>query len=490
MDYGQLKQRLGRRRGFDGNVNRLGDFINDAYMTISGRRSNWSWLRRVVQFHTEKPVTSATAYTWNQGVEVVEFSLGTGLHPGSHHSLMEDSFTGAKIQGADGLLYRIRSRGSGNRSATETFDVNGELGGTHFWLHTPYLGVDAANYKAKIYTDEYPLPPSCGEVESIVYSGGGRTNHTYSLSILPQHMQGLTINSNESSPSYYSVEQIGIIPTPDVPPTVLPGSKDGADADLTTGLPLGYYKYKYRYFNTRTREMGPFSDEVEARPVIVQTPTVGFSVSAPRLSDYGIAFYRTKVSAEPVPRGDTTVEFYLVSIDDRDDWRSDPYTWVDERPDSSLGITGNSEFTDVGSADGMSTVVWEGGIDATAWLANTRANESGTTARVRFWPPPDEDYLVEVKYFALPQELRLDNDVPLVPQQFHPVILDLAESFALSEEENHGAASQKRAYAMEAIDRMERDDEKDPGTTIQIGRDAEGVYLGRDRDGWPRNVTG
>lgn len=488
MDYGQLKQRLGRRRGFDGNVNRLGDFINDAYMTVCGRRSNWSWLRRVVQFHTEKPVTSTTAYAWTQGKEMVQFSLGAAVHPGQSHTLMEDSFTGAKIQGPDGLLYRVRSRGSSTDVLTpDLFDATGV--GSEFWLHTPYLGATTQDHKAKIYTDEYPLPPSCGEVESIIYSGGGRINHTRSLSILPQHMHGLTINSNESSPSYYSVEQIGIIPIPDVPPTVTPVSEDG-DGSLTVGLPVGYYKYKYRYFNTRTRELGPFSDEVEARPVIVQTKDVGFSVSAPRLSDYGIAFYRTKVSAEPVPRGDTTVEFYLVSTDDRDDWTTDPYSWVDNRADSTLGVTGYSEFFDIGSELITDAVVGDDGLDSTAWLANTRANESGTTARVRLWPPPDEDYLVEVKYFALPQELRLDNDVPLVPQQFHPVILDFAESFALSEEENHGASSQKRAYAMEAVDRMERDDEKDPGTTIQIGRDAEDVYLGRDRGGWPRNVTG
>ena len=471
MDYGQLKQRLGRRRGFDGNINRLGDFINDAYLTICGRRSNWSWLRRVVQFHTEKPITSSEAYTWTQGRDLQNFNTGVAGDPGGSHSVMEDTFTGAKLRGPDGLLYRIRARGN------DGFDANGT--GAEFLLQSVYLGATTASHRAKLYTDEYPLPPACGEVESIIYTGGGQTNHIRSLSILPQDMHGLTINNYESYPSYYSVEQVGTIPTPDVLPSLTPNP-------AATLMDPGYYKYKYRYFNTRTREFGPFSDE---REVQLTSGFGGVTVIAPRCSDYGIAFYRTKVSPRSVARGDTSSEFFLLATDDRDNWTDVNYSWVDNRTDSALGVTGASEFLDAGSTRVMPDVAYSTGTDSIAWLGATRANESGTTSRIRFWPPPDDNYLVEVKYFVVPQELRLDNDVPLVPRQFHPVILELADSLALSEEENHGAAGMKRSQAMEMVERMERDDEKDPGTSIRIGR-GDSELLMEQNGSWPRTVVG
>ena len=94
MDYGQLKQRLGRRRGFDGNINRLGDFINDAYMTICGRRSNWSWLRRVAQIHTYGPMAGQTAHSWDVGQNVQGFTAADSPAPSGLHKIMEDTFSG------------------------------------------------------------------------------------------------------------------------------------------------------------------------------------------------------------------------------------------------------------------------------------------------------------------------------------------------------------------------------------------------------------
>ena len=113
---------------------------------------------------------------------------------------------------------------------------------------------------------------------------------------------------------------------------------------------------------------------------------------------------------------------------------------------------------------------------------------TGGSHHIRFWPPPDEEYLVDVTYFVAPRELTEDHDAPHIPRQHQPILLDLAESYALSEEENHGAAAQKRAYAMEAVDRMERDEEADPGTRIQLGRGEPQIdgALGS----WPRTITG
>ena len=449
MDYGQLKQRLGRRRGFDGNINRLGDFINDAYMTICGRRSNWSWLRRVAQIHTYGPMAGQTAHSWDVGQNVQGFTAADSPAPSGLHKIMEDTFSGAKLQGPDGCLYRIRSRGPLNA------DGVADAAGDNFYLETPYFGAYDSAFKAKLYTDEYPLPLACGEVESVVYTGNGQTSRVRSLSLLPQHMHGLSINSYESYPSHYSIEQTGTIPAPDVAPTV-PG---------TGGM---WSRCKYRYYNTRTLEMGPFSDETAfggggGTNVITGT----------RHSDYGVAFYRTRwMNVDP--GRNSGQEFFFVGIADRDDMSAAPSV-QESFADNQLGVAGANQFYDI---DGGGSNVTG---DIVGALSAGRAYEAGTTQRIRFWPPPDAAYLVEIKYFVVPQELRLDNDVPLVPRQFHPAVLDLAESLALSEEENHGAASVKRQFAMETVNRMERDDEKDPGTSIQIGR---GGVHGTAQDGF------
>ena len=457
MDYGQLKQRLGRRRGFDGNEDRLGDFVNDAYLTVCGRRSNWNWLRRVSQFRTRAPETSATAYAWTKGLNSQQFNLADTTGPSGLHKLMEDTFSGSKLKGPEGNMYRIRSRGP----------LNGDGVGT-FYLETPYVGTTTTtNYAAKLYTDEYPLPLACGEIESIIYTGNGQTQHTRSLSLLPQHIHALSVESYESFPSYYSIEQNSQIPTPDSSPTLALGG--GVET-----MAAGYYKYKYRYYNTRTLELGPFSDEASIQLTALDT----VSVTWPRHSDYGIAIYRTKVSSTSLGRSEGDAEFFFLAVSTRADMTD--VTFVDNTADADLGLTGSSEFFDK-DADGNDITG-----DIVGVLSDARAADGGTTQRIRFWPPPDADYLVEVKYFVVPQEMKLANDVPLVPRQFHPVILDLAESYMLSEEENHGAASAKRSYAMEMINRMERDEEKDPGTRIQIGRGADvETYDGR----WPRTVS-
>ena len=85
MDFATLKQRLGRRRGFDGNDARLGDFINDAYMAICGRRNTWSWLRRTHQFgtHTPEAVTASADGTPSATLDVSEGSTRSCIARGA-----------------------------------------------------------------------------------------------------------------------------------------------------------------------------------------------------------------------------------------------------------------------------------------------------------------------------------------------------------------------------------------------------------------------
>ena len=415
MDYGTLKKRLGRRRGFDGNEARLGDFINDAYMTICGRHQNWSWLRKTFQFNLFAPETGAAA-----SVENNEFAV---------------------------IVYRISS----HNVTTQAI------------LEARYAGATAASQNWSIYYDEYPLPEGTMGIESIVCTGNGFTFHVTERGLLPQDMKALTIKDHESYTQYYSIERHNHIPAPDIAPTAVVSGDSGL-------LAAGYYKYKYRYYNTKTMEVGPFSDEVEIQ-VTAANNAVDLTWTA--RGDYGVALYRTRASSASVGRGASNQEFFHLA-------NADSFGTV---ADASIGWAARDIDTAGGyEADGVS-------IGNLALKHQGRAFISSGSHHIRLWPPPDANYILDMTYFAAPQEMRLENDAPLIPRQFYPAVLDLAESYALGEEESHSAASHKRAIAMEMVDRMERDEEKDPGTRIQIGRGAGGQAAGNDGFGKTPGLT-
>jgi|TARA_R100001530_G_scaffold4253_1_gene5854 hypothetical protein len=441
MDYGTLKKRLGRRRGFDGNEARLGDFINDAYMTICGRRQNWSWLRKTFQFNLFAPETGAAASVENNEFAVIGLAAITKTR------------TGARFAGPDGVVYRIASH----------------TPGTTAYLEARYTGATAASQNWSIYYDEYPLPEGTMGIESIVCTGNGFTFHVTERGLLPQDMKALTIKDHESYPQYYSIERHNHIPAPDIAPTAVVSGDSGL-------LAAGYYKYKYRYYNTKTMEVGPFSDEVEIQ-VTAANNAVDLTWTA--RGDYGVALYRTRASSASVGRGASNQEFFHLANSATFSFSSD----TDALADASIGWAARDIDTAGGyEADGVS-------IGNLALKHQGRAFISSGSHHIRLWPPPDANYILDMTYFAAPQEMRLENDAPLIPRQFYPAVLDLAESYALGEEESHSAASHKRAIAMEMVDRMERDEEKDPGTRIQIGRGAGGQAAGNDGFGKTPGLT-
>jgi hypothetical protein len=353
--------------------------------------------------------------------------------------------SGARLSCPDGTVHRIASHD----------------GTTNAYLEAAYGGsTTTATYRDKwtIYWDEYPLPEGTSNIESIVCTGNGFTYHVPEQSLLPQHMKGLTVKDYESYPQYYALERHSQIPAPESAATATAiTSGDGSMA-------AGTYKYKYCYFNTRTQEVGPFSPEVS---VEIASPNNGVNLSYLRRSDFGVAIYRTKAGGSEFfhHRNAPTSDFITTTLQDL-------------YPDSAIGfkhvdldITGATMATNIGSV--MPRAISAGGVE-----------------HVRLWPPPDEEYVVDITYFIAPKELTLDTDVPVLPAQFHPVILDLAESYVLGEAENHSAASQKRSIAMEMIGRMERDEDSDPGTVVSIGYGEPDAYTGRLGDGrWPRTVS-
>lgn len=444
MDFATLKQRLGRRRGFDGNDARLGDFINDAYMTICGRRNTWSWLRRTHQFGTHAP-ESRTASGATPGAT---FTNGSRLVSNMTSVVAtQDTRTGAKIEAPDGTVNRIFSHDT--------------VTPTNLYLEAPYGGAttSATNRDSwKIYWDEYPLPEGAVSIESIVCTGNGFVRHIRESSLLSPHMKGLTVKDYESYPQHYALERHTQIPAPD---NALFMAQDSSVATFDPGT---VFQYKYCYYNTKTQELGPMSPTTSIEIVAPGgRPSMSVAIGAMR-SDYGAAIYRTKNGGS---------EFYhLVNVV----VGGALLFFTDTVADSGLGFS----HQDTDSSGNL--------LSSNIGSVAERDLNTGGSHHIRFWPPPDEEYLVDVTYFAAPQELTEGRDTPHIPRQYHPILLDLAESYALSEEENHGAAAQKRAYAMEGVDRMEREEEADPGTRIQIGRGEPEIdeALGS----WPRTITG
>jgi len=349
--------------------------------------------------------------------------------------------TGARLEAPDGTVNRIVSHD----------------GTTNCYIESPFGGTTttATNRDSwKIYWDEYPLPNGTAVIESVVMTGNGFVRHVKEMSLLPTQMKTLTVKDYESYPQYYSLERHSQIPTPETALT--------ATASAGSGLETGVYKYRYCYYNTHTQELGPMSAETS----VTTTAAVNANVVLVfvRRGDYGLALFRTKVDGSAFYHLRNAAAFVTASF-------------TDSVIDSVIGFSHQDTDTALTLMSTNIGAVTERGED----LSGIR--------HVRLWPPPDEEYMIDVTYFRTPQELALDTDNPLVPRQFQSVILDLAESIALGEEENHSAAAQKRAYAMEAVDRMEREAEADPGTVIQVGRGELGDAKGLDGS-WPRTVTG
>ncbi|WP_333609713.1 phage adaptor protein [Arsukibacterium sp.] len=54
-----------------------------------------------------------------------------------------------------------------------------------------------------------------------------------------------------------------------------------------------------------------------------------------------------------------------------------------------------------------------------------------------FFPIPDQDYVIEVERSILPTQLQFDDDVSLIPERFHDVIMRKALMYYASHEEDN-----------------------------------------------------
>lgn len=441
-DFKTLKQRLGRRRGFDGNDDRLGDFINDAYLSLCGRRPTWSWLRRTLQFGTVAPEV-LTAASATPGAAFTK-----GSRTVANMTTIADTRTGAKIKAPDGTVNRFRSHDGSTNGYMEAV-----FGGTTSPPLAPSATPPTYRDSWTLYFDEYPLPSEASSIESVVATGNGWTIPIPQQSMLSPDMKARAVGSFEAYPRYYSVERHNTIPAPPRAPTLTAVASSASSLE-----PNSYYWYRYCWYNTRTLEIGPLSPAA-----VVQTTSSDkrIDVVCERRADYGLVLYRSRASTNGTLEPELFHQTNYTTFAQTD--------FNDTDSDASLGYSQSDEIA--------------------SWADRPVITSGGS--HVRFWPPPDDEYVVDITYFVVPRELSLDSDTPSVPRQYHNVILDLAEALALSEEENHSAAATKRGIAMEMMDRMEREDDVDPATAIELGRgrmDPLSQVLGNGS--WPRHLTG
>jgi hypothetical protein len=337
--------------------------------------------------------------------------------------------SGARIGLPDGVVYDITA------DATLTSQV---------YLTTPYTGATVAGAAAwKLYRDTYPLPPDCSQIESVVLTGNGWTYHIEQQSLNPPHMKRLTIKDYESYPQYYAIETANPIPAP----WVLHAVADDAGGTL---LANGTYKVWYAFRDNSTGEEGPLSESVSV--TTTGTPPAGrLDITGIQVvQDYGKRLYRSVVGGdEPLFLGDAAA--------------NSTSRLNDETLDSALGL-GNSAGEFIGAHP-----------------------QHGHIQKIRLWPPPDDEYIVSLSYFAHQPDLFKDNDVPVLPARFHQVALDYAQALYMREQENWPAASRLEQRVITMIEKMALEQDSDPNTSIQIGRgtpSTEGALRGGGR--WPR----
>ena len=347
-----------------------------------------------------------------------------------------DSFTVAT--GTTGTVTRAGALATSPEEALYRITL-GNSSGSSFTIPVKYPGATVSSQSFKVYYDTYPLPAGASQIERVVVTGNGWQTPIPQESLLPSGMAVLTFKDTETYPRAYALDQHAQLETPRIAPTLATGGG--------TGL-TGVYQYAFAYLNNATGEVGPLSP---AASITLANQDVDLSGIATR-GDYRRRLYRTEAGGS---------EFlYLMDLD-----------------------------ASSGSESGESAADTTLGFDTTSdKFLGAHPGHAGTV-RIRLWPPPDEEYLVGLTYFAQQKDLVLDNEVPLIPAQYHHIILTLAESLALGEEENHRAAAQKRSIAMEGVDQMALEQDADPNRVAGVGRGELASRRVELQDGrWPRFV--
>ena len=95
----------------------------------------------------------------------------------------------------------------------------------------------------------------------------------------------------------------------------------------------------------------------------------------------------------------------------------------------------------------------------------TRFEDSGPVQYVRFWYTPDTDKNIHIRYHYRPKDLIADNDAPVLPRQYHVILvyLTLQDMFLQMQDTTQSQLFERRAATMLAQLRrryLKRDDDR------------------------------
>lgn len=147
-------------------------------------------------------------------------------------------------------------------------------------------------------------------------------------------------------------------------------------------------------------------------------------------------------------------------------------------------ITKNGRWTLVGSAPSTDTTFVDPAVNRQSdfsYQNNANFRFSNTTERIRFdeqvsrqnvsfWYIPDEDKEITFRYHFRPKDLEADTDVPVIPREFHQVLVYLTLHDMFMQSENINLAKLWEGRAREIINRMR---------TRYLKRDAQEIRFGR-----------
>jgi hypothetical protein len=295
--------------------------------------------------------------------------------------------------------------------------IAGAAAGTSVFLETEHPDATTVG-DYKVYFLDYPLPSGMRGILSVTVTGNGRTYPIHQRSIHPVEMARRTHTDYETVPTSYSA----------IKPSRLPTPRAAASAVLASGgtLAAAVYKWWWCWRNTATGQLGPLSPALSETATLNQKATVTMSTKW----DLGRRVFRSLAGG--------SAPYFLADV-------AATGTYEDLRTDDDLGFDNDTQHN------------------------HGRHTEAAGQHLVRLWPPPDDQYMVTVQFYRSFRVLVEDNDMPLIPVEWHGAILKIAESLALVEEEQHGAALSTRQQGMAMVEKMTEAEDIDQNDSGALG---------------------
>ena len=408
---------------------------------------HWLFCQKTYKINVKKPVTGNSASSISITVQAVNPRklVCTGFTPSPE--MQGQTFTDTD----DNTEYRIVSVIDTDIYIDENFP-SGKQG--------------SAYYDWKITFDRFALPDDCIEPLSFNDEAEDRGRlHFMSRSKADE----LYLDKDNSGDPSIVIDDDHLIDEAPISPIV---------ATVTTGggsAPTGFsYSTKYEYCYTIVREG---RESPPSTLATITTPASGnYTIDLSAMDNTG--YYETAVSVTRLNSG------YQKLIYRRD-------------------VTNSGRWLLIGGQDAITTTFSDTTLEpkstftrytsTTFRYSNTtefvRFSEASPVQYVRFWFTPDEDRVIVMRYHYRPKELQADSDVPILPRQYHHVIVWLTLEDMFLRMQNGGQAQLFRLRAEEVIRRLRMRYLSRTEQRLQFGNWAMSHWDDKRRFGTPINPT-